>query len=164
MVPPPGHARGWDHARDDGPVAAVNHGGEIAGGLIGLVWVVLGVWMILVGRRRAREGVGWRAAAGTIVDKDGTTQGLFLRNPHVAYLDADGTRRVVRSGSHGDLWEPGQSVDILVDPDRPDHIVLVRGALRATPYLVIGWFIVLIGVLTLIASWMLYAWVPETGG
>lgn len=139
----------------------MNHGGELAGAIIGVAWVVLGGWWMAVGRRRSREGAGWIPAEGTIVDKDGSTEGLFLRNPSVAYVAADGTRRVARSGSHGDLWEPGQAVEILVDPADPQRIVLVRGAQRGTPYLVIGVFVVVVGVLTLIASWMLYAWVPE---
>ncbi|MBK7610894.1 MAG: hypothetical protein IPJ15_06335 [Actinomycetales bacterium] len=60
----------------------------------------------------------------------------------------------------GDLWEPGQSVEILVDPADAGRAVLRTHAARATPYVVIGWFIVVVGLLTLIASAMLALWVP----
>ena len=95
-----------------------------------------------------------------IRDRSGGTEGLFLRNPHIRYAAADGTEHVIASHSRGDLWEPGQSVDILVDPADPGRAVLLTHASRATPYVVIGWFIVAIGVLTLIASAMLAFWVP----
>ncbi len=140
---------------------SINHGGQLAGGLIGLAWLILGWWMIAVGRRRGRAGVGWTPAVGTIVDKDGGTEGLFLRNPHIAYAGTDGSQRIVKSGSHGDLWEPGQQVDILVDPARPEHAVLATRAQRGTPYVVIGWFIIGIAVLTLASSWALAVWVPQ---
>jgi hypothetical protein len=37
---------------------------------------------------------------------------------------------------------------------------LLTHAARATPYVVIGWFIIVVGLLTLIASLMLAVWVP----
>ena len=137
-----------------------NHGGQVAGALIGLFWVVLGWWMIAIGRRRGRVGGDWLPAEGTIVDKDGGTEGLFLRNPHIRYAAPDGSEHIVASRSHGDLWEPGQSVDILVDPTEPGRAALLTHAARATPYVVIGWFIIVVGLLTLIASLMLAVWVP----
>ena len=138
-----------------------NHGGQIAGTLIGLFWVALGWWMIAVGRRRGRVGGDWVPAVGTIVDKDGGTEGLFLRNPHIRYAAPDGSQRTVASHSRGDLWEPGQSVEILVDPADSGRAVLRTHAARATPYVVIGWFIVVVGLLTLVASAMLAFWVPQ---
>lgn len=138
----------------------MNHAGQLAGALIGLAWLVLGWWFIGVGRTHQRAAATWRRAVGQIVDKDGGTEGLFLRNPHVRYAAADGTEVIVRSHSHGDLWEPGQSVDILVDPARPDRIMLARTAQRGTPYTVIGWFIIVVAVLTLLSSLMLALWVP----
>ena len=138
----------------------MNHGGQLAGGLIGLAWLVLGWWLIGVGRTHQRAAASWRPAVGQIVDKEGGTSGLFLRNPHVRYAAEDGTERIVRSRSHGDLWEPGQSVDILVDPQRPERIMLARTAQRGTPYAVIGWFIIVVAALTLVSSLMLAVWVP----
>lgn len=138
----------------------MNHGGQLAGGLIGLAWLVLGWWMIGVGRTHQRARVLWRRAEGQIVDKHGGTEGLFLRNPHVRYVGADGSERVVRAHSRGDLWEPGQPVEILVDPDAADRIMLQRTAARGTPYIVIGWFIVVVAALTLVSSLMLALWVP----
>lgn len=139
----------------------MNHAGQIAGGLIGLAWLVLGWWMIGVGRTHIRAAEHWRQARGVIVDKDGGTEGLFLRSPHIRYAAADGTQRIVPSRSRGDLWEPGQDVEIVVDPDDPDRVMIASRAERGTPYLVIGWFIIAVAVLTLVSSLMLAVWVPQ---
>lgn len=51
-------------------------------------------------------------------------------------------------------------MDILVDPQRPERIMLARTAQRGTPYAVIGWFIIVVAALTLVSSVMLAVWVP----
>ncbi len=139
-----------------------NHGGQLAGALIGLAWLGFGWWAIAVGNRHHRAGANWVRRRGQIVDKDGSTEGLFLRNPHVRYDDA-GIEQIARARSRGDLWEPGQAVDILVDPDRPGRIMLARTAQRGTPYVVIGWFLIVVAVLTLVSSLFLALWVPSSG-
>ncbi len=135
-----------------------NEAGELVGTLIGLFWVALGSWWVAIGRRRQDAAAGWDVVTGRIVDREGGAEGLLIRNPHLAYAARDGSQHRVRSRSRGDIWQPGQSVDVLVDPDRPERAMLVTHAERGTPFLVIGWFLVMSGVLTLIASVMLAVW------
>ncbi|MFZ1288150.1 MAG: DUF3592 domain-containing protein [Candidatus Phosphoribacter sp.] len=140
----------------------MNDAGEVAGTIIGLVWLAIGWWMIAVGRRRGCADGDWVHVVGQIVDKDGASEGLFLRNPHIRYDAPDGSTHLVASRSRGDLWEPGQDVAILVDPTDADRAMLLTHAQRATPYVVIGWFIIVIAILTLVATAMLAFWVPAT--
>ncbi|MBK8867311.1 MAG: DUF3592 domain-containing protein [Dermatophilaceae bacterium] len=135
----------------------MNAAGEIAGALIGLVWLVMGVWMVAIGRRRTAALGGWVAAEGTIVDRHGDTDGLLVRNPHVRYVAPDGSEHVVASKSRGDLWEPGQAVDIRVNPANPAEAMLDTHAGRAQAYLVVGWFIIVVAILTFVGSALL-AW------
>ncbi|HOF63731.1 MAG TPA: DUF3592 domain-containing protein [Dermatophilaceae bacterium] len=137
--------------------AAVNAAGEIAGALIGLAWLVMGIWMVMIGRRRTRSAHEWVAAEGTIVDRHGDTDGLLVRNPHIRYAAPDGTSHTVPSKSRGDLWEPGQTVGIRVNPANPAEAMLDTHAGRAQAYLVVGWFIIVVAVLTFIGSALL-AW------
>jgi hypothetical protein len=130
----------------------VNAAGEIAGALIGLVWLVMGVWMVAIGRRRTAALGGWVAAEGTIVDRHGDTEGLLVRN-----VAPDGSEHVVASKSRGDLWEPGQAVDIRVNPANPAEAMLDTHAGRAQAYLVVGWFIIVVAILTFVGSALL-AW------
>ena len=126
-------------------------------GALGLVWLVMGVWMVAIGRRRTAALGGWVAAEGTIVDRHGDTEGLLVRNPHVRYVAPDGSEHVVASKSRGDLWEPGQAVDIRVNPANPAEAMLDTHAGRAQAYLVVGWFIIVVAILTFVGSALL-AW------
>lgn len=142
--------------------SAANHGGQLVGALIGIFWVMLGGWWVAIGRRRSVVAAHWQRVVGKIVDKNGGTEGLIARNPHLAYAASDGSAHRVPSHSRWDSWEPGQDVDVLVDPDVPGRAMLASHAERGGTYVVIGWFIVVVGVLTLIASLLLAVATPTT--
>ena len=69
----------------------------------------------------------------------------------------EGSEHVVASKSRGDLWEPGQAVDIRVNPANPAEAMLDTHAGRAQAYLVVGWFIIVVAILTFVGSALL-AW------
>ncbi len=134
----------------------MNDAGAITGTAIGLVWLLLGWWMIRLGATRNRAAAGWDRAVGTIVDRDGSTDGLIARHPHIRYAGPDGTELVVPSGSRGGVWEPGTEVDVLADPTDPQRVMLLAQAERGQPYQVLGWFLVVVAVLTFVGSGLLF--------
>lgn len=133
----------------------MNDAGAVTGAAIGLVWLVLGWWMIRLGASRNRAAAGWDRAAGTIVERDGRTDGVIARHPHVRYAGPDGTERIAPSGSRGGVWEPGTPVEVLLDPGDPDRIMLAQRAERGQPYQVVGWFLVVVAILTFVGSALL---------
>ena len=139
----------------------MNDAGAVTGGLIGLVWLVLGWWMIRTGGRRTEAAEGWRRAVATVVDRGGGTTGVLLRHPYLRYAGPDGVLRVAPSRARGGVWEPGTTTDVLVDPERPERVMLLTHAERGQPYLVIGWFFVVVAVLTFVGSLLLVVAVPR---
>ncbi|MGV1009205.1 MAG: hypothetical protein ACOYBY_11445 [Dermatophilaceae bacterium] len=139
----------------------MNDAGAVTGGLIGLVWLLIGWWMIRTGTRRTLAAQGWRRTVATLVDREGGTAGVLLRHPYLRYAGSDGAVRVVASRSRGGVWEPGTSTDILVDPHEPERVMLLTHAERGQPYLVIGWFLVIVAVLTFVGSVLLVVAVPR---
>jgi hypothetical protein len=133
--------------------------GALAGGVIGIAWVVLAVWMVRTGQR-LRSAAAWTPATGTIVGEGGSTEGLILHHPHVRYADADGEVRVVSLGAKG-TWPVGADVDVLVDPTDPTAVMPLARAERGQPYIVIGWFIGVVGFLTLVGAALLAVAVPH---
>ena len=73
------------------------------------------------------------------------------------YVAPDGSKHEVPSKSRGDIWSPGQPVDIVVNPAAPGQAMLATHAGRAQVYLVVGWFIIVVAVLTFIGAALL-AW------
>lgn len=132
----------------------MNDAGALTGTAIGLGWLVLGWWMIRLGSTRTRAALAWRPAVGTIVDDGGGTEGVIVRRPHVRYA-ADGVERLAPSGSRGGVWEPGTAVEILVDPRDPQRVMLAQQAARGQPYQVLGWFLVVVAILTFVGSALL---------
>lgn len=138
----------------------MNDAGAITGAAIGLVWLVIGWWMIRTGGQRTKASLGWLRTAATVVDRDGETSGVLLRHPYLRYAGPDGAVRVVPSGSRGGVWEPGATVEILVDPRRAGHVMTAAHGERGYPYVVIGWFLVVVAVLTFAGSLLLAVAVP----
>lgn len=138
----------------------MNDAGAVTGGLIGLVWLLIGWAMIRTGARRSRAAQGWRRAVATVVDREGGTSGVLLRHPYLRYAGTDGAVRVAPSHSRGGVWEPGTTTDILVDPEGPERVMLLTRAERGHPYLVIGWFLVIVAALTFVGSLLLVVAVP----
>lgn len=138
----------------------MNDAGALTGAAIGLAWLLLGWWMIRTGKRRTKASLGWLRMVATVVDREGGTSGVLLRSPHLRYAGPDGALRVIPSGSRGGVWEPGATVDILVDPGRPGHVMTVAHGARGYPYVVIGWFLVVVAALTFAASLLLAVAVP----
>jgi hypothetical protein len=138
----------------------VNDAGAVTGAAIGLVWLLLGWWMIRTGGRRTKATLGWLPAVATVVDRDDQTSGVLLQHPYLRYTGADGAIRVVPSGSRGGVWEPGTTVDILVDPAQPGRVMTAAHGARGYPYVVVGWFLVVVAVLTFAGSLLLAVAVP----
>ncbi len=139
----------------------MNDAGAVTGGLIGFAWLLIGMWMIRTGARRTEAAQGWRRAVATVVDRDGGTSGVLLRHPYLRYAGPDGAVRVAPSRARGGVWEPGTTADVLVDAEQPDRVMLVTHAERGQPYLVIGWFLVVVAVLTFVGSLLLVVAVPH---
>jgi len=139
----------------------VNDAGAVTGGLIGLVWLLIGWRMIRIGGQRTKAALGWSRAVATVVDRGGGTTGVLLRHPYVRYAGPDGGMLVAPSRSRGGVWEPGTTTDILIDPDQPEHVMLAMHAARGHPYVVIGWFLVIVAALTFVGSLLLVVAVPH---
>lgn len=138
----------------------MNDAGALTGTAIGLVWLALGWWMIRTGKRRTRASLGWLRTVGTAVDRDGETSGVLLQHPCLRYAGPDGAIRVAPSGSRGGVWEPGATVEILVDPAQPGRVMTVAHGDRGYPYVVVGWFLVIVAILTFVGSLLLVVAVP----
>ena len=114
----------------------MNDAGEVAGTIIGLVWLAIGWWMIAVGRRRGCADGGWGHVVGQIVVKDGAAEGVVpVRHLETVATQPAGGEVLVRRAElvAGAAWDAfaarpgiGDALLVALDDAAPGCVVALR--------------------------------------
>lgn len=135
--------------------------GVLAATVIGVLWLVAAWLLLRAGRRRTTGATRWLRDEATVCHRDGSTDGVLTSRPYLRYAGPDGRQRIRPSGSRGGMWSPGSTVPVRIDPQHPDRVMLHSAATRGVVYVVLGWFLVVVAVLTLASAAMLQWFVPR---